>query len=96
MARPASLPLVILNAEPWVQDSLCSKPERGVPPDYWFPKSERGGTTVTRMTRRAAIGTCGFCPVRIECLTYALAHDIRYGIWGGKTTTERQNMTEVA
>lgn len=32
---------------------------------------------------------CVRCPVRIDCLEYALAHD-EIGVWGGLTTTERR------
>lgn len=31
------------------------------------------------------------CPVRDECLAYALAHDERFGVWGG--LSERQRLT---
>jgi len=44
----------------------------------------------TRLEReRAAIGLCARCPIRIRCLDYALQHDIRYGIWGGRTERDR-------
>ncbi len=29
------------------------------------------------------------CEVRHECLEYALAHDERFGIWGGLSERER-------
>lgn len=29
------------------------------------------------------------CPVRDACLTYALNHDERYGVWGGTSEKER-------
>lgn len=40
----------------------------------------------------AAKRVCASCPVRVECLSYALQHKERYGIWGGMTATERQRM----
>ncbi len=33
---------------------------------------------------------CAGCQVRQECLEFALAHDQRYGIWGGTTAEDRQ------
>ena len=32
------------------------------------------------------------CPVREECLTFAMKHRIPYGIWGGMTTHERDGI----
>jgi WhiB family redox-sensing transcriptional regulator len=32
---------------------------------------------------------CRSCPVRIDCLEYAIEHE-EIGIWGGMTTTERR------
>lgn len=33
--------------------------------------------------KEKAIGVCQSCPVTIECLTYAVLNDERWGIWGG-------------
>ncbi|MBT2416167.1 WhiB family transcriptional regulator [Streptomyces sp. ISL-12] len=33
---------------------------------------------------------CGWCPVRRDCLNYALEHDLQDGIWGGLTEAERR------
>lgn len=38
---------------------------------------------------RAAKSVCYLCPVRRECLEYALAAGERWGVWGGLTTPER-------
>jgi WhiB family redox-sensing transcriptional regulator len=38
----------------------------------------------------AALSACGRCVVRRRCLEWALAHDIRFGIWGGLTQDERR------
>ena len=32
------------------------------------------------------------CEVREECLEYALAHDERFGIWGGLSERERRKL----
>lgn len=34
---------------------------------------------------------CGACPVKGECLDWALAHD-EYGVWGGTTRQQREAM----
>ena len=35
---------------------------------------------------------CARCPVRVECLEFALETNSEYGIWGGVTETERKRM----
>jgi len=35
---------------------------------------------------------CGRCPVREECLAYALERDALVGVWGGTTELERRAM----
>jgi len=36
-----------------------------------------------------AVETCVGCPVRQQCLDYALARDERFGIWGGLSYRQR-------
>lgn len=33
---------------------------------------------------------CGWCPVKKDCLNYALDNEIRQGMWGGLTEIERR------
>jgi WhiB family transcriptional regulator, redox-sensing transcriptional regulator len=46
-----------------------------------------GSDWETQAEREAREGgaksVCASCPVRAECLAYALRHSVRYGIWGG-------------
>jgi WhiB family redox-sensing transcriptional regulator len=48
----------------------------------FFP--ERGAST------REAKAVCAGCPVRVECLDYALGNSIKYGIWGGLSEHQRR------
>ncbi|MBL1073826.1 WhiB family transcriptional regulator [Nocardia sp. 2] len=61
----------------WHREALCAETD----PDAFFP--DRGEST------RAAKRICAQCDVRRQCLDYALAHDHRFGIWGGLTPRER-------
>ncbi|HEY4535398.1 MAG TPA: WhiB family transcriptional regulator [Enteractinococcus sp.] len=64
----------------WQADALCAQTD----PEAFFP--EKGGST------RDAKKVCGACPVRQECLDYALANDERFGIWGGMSERERRRL----
>jgi len=64
----------------WRADALCAQTD----PDAFFP--DKGGST------RAAKQICGECDVRAQCLEWALAHDERFGIWGGASERERRKM----
>ena len=64
----------------WQESAVC----RSVDPDLFFP--EQAGPS------HEAKRVCAACPVRIECLAYALAHRDRYGIWGGLTARERRRL----
>ena len=65
---------------PWASEAKCLHAE----PDTFFP--EKGGST------REAKRICVDCPVRDECLEFALANDERFGIWGGLSERERRRL----
>ncbi|WP_374201461.1 WhiB family transcriptional regulator [Blastococcus sp. MG754427] len=64
----------------WRIDALCAETD----PEAFFP--EKGGST------RDAKRVCTGCPVRAECLEFALANDERFGIWGGLSERERRRV----
>ena len=64
----------------WQDRALCAETD----PEAFFP--EKGGST------REAKKICVQCPVRAECLEYALANDERFGIWGGLSERERRRL----
>jgi WhiB family redox-sensing transcriptional regulator len=46
-----------------------------VDPELWFPAAGERGTAARRI--------CAGCPVRAQCLEYALAASPLYGVWAG-------------
>jgi WhiB family transcriptional regulator, redox-sensing transcriptional regulator len=64
----------------WQERALCAQTD----PEAFFP--EKGGST------REAKRVCLSCDVRSQCLEYALAHDERFGIWGGLSERERRRL----
>lgn len=68
---------------PWMDRALCR--QVGPEPFYAEVHGTRSGSDYAERDRMVAQAkaTCGRCPVRAQCLAYALANDERYGIWGG-------------
>jgi WhiB family transcriptional regulator, redox-sensing transcriptional regulator len=81
-AQPAPLlgGVVPAGDESWRLDALCAETD----PEAFFP--EKGGST------REAKRVCASCPVRMECLEFALGNDERFGIWGGLSERERRRL----
>jgi WhiB family transcriptional regulator, redox-sensing transcriptional regulator len=64
----------------WRDDALC----RETDPEAFYP--DRGESA------QEALSVCRRCPVTAECLAFALAHDERFGVWGGTTEADRQRL----
>ena len=73
-----------IESLPWAHAAKCLHAE----PDTFFP--EKGGST------REAQKVCLGCDVRGDCREYALAHDERFGIWGGLSERERRRLKKEA
>jgi WhiB family redox-sensing transcriptional regulator len=69
-------------SEKWVQFGLCAQTD----PEAYFP--EKG------MSTAAAKSVCEGCPVRAECLEYAVARNERFGVWGGRSERERRPLVQ--
>ena len=64
----------------WMFHARC----RGVTPGEFFPSDGTGVESAQRV--------CAECPVRAECLEYALVHRIEHGVWGGASERERRRI----
>jgi len=71
---------------------LCRDSDDGcfIPPLREEPETAR----IAR--ERAAKRVCAACPVRQECLDYALRVREPFGIWGGLNETERRRLVDDA
>ena len=71
-------------AMPWAEDAACKDSKL----DFIMEPSggiEQPNSAVLRLE------VCAVCPVRRECLTYALQAEFgAMGVWGGSTMTERR------
>jgi WhiB family redox-sensing transcriptional regulator len=67
----------------WVYRALCKDED----PELFFPV----GTTGPAATQvHAAKSVCARCPVRLECLEWAMGTGQDSGVWGGLSEEERR------
>jgi len=64
----------------WRDSALCAQTD----PELFFPEKDGRASIAKRV--------CLGCPVRRECLEYALANDERHGIWGGLSEKARRDL----
>jgi WhiB family transcriptional regulator, redox-sensing transcriptional regulator len=77
--------LATLPADPsppdfWQERAACF----GIEPDVFFPVSEEEAGP--------ALAFCSVCPIKEECLAWALKNGERYGVWGGTTEQQRRRL----
>ncbi|MFI5825392.1 WhiB family transcriptional regulator [Streptomyces rishiriensis] len=77
------------NEMEWLRAAACV----GEDPELFFPV----GTTGPAL-REAAVAkrVCARCPVRAECLSYALGTAQTSGVWGGTGEEERAELFRTA
>lgn len=83
----------------WDDEASC----RSADPDLFFPadpdrSSRRDGPAGPQLGQTrfspaaAAVRVCRGCPVRTQCLEFALSARLDYGVWGGLTEQERRSL----
>jgi WhiB family redox-sensing transcriptional regulator len=72
------------NRPAWMDRAQCRDEDRAL----FFP-SVGSSSTKARVV-------CSTCPVRQECLDFALADNELTGVWGGTTTQERKKLRTAA
>jgi WhiB family transcriptional regulator, redox-sensing transcriptional regulator len=72
--------LDMMKSQAWREQGQC----KGVDPEIFYPISDDDADE--------AKAICAECPVRLQCLEYALIARERDGIWGGCTERERRRI----
>lgn len=67
----------------WRRDAAC----KDLDPNLFFPIGVTG-PAVDQIA--AAKSICNQCPVRGECLDFAITTNQEFGVWGGTTEDERR------
>lgn len=66
----------------WMQEAAC----QGEPVEHFFPSGD--SPALYELGRLV----CRDCPVRKDCLEYALRERLDDGLWGGLTVDERRRI----
>jgi WhiB family redox-sensing transcriptional regulator len=86
VGHPAAKPLapVPKDEDRWQDHAACRDLDQRL-----FFEAAHEGSSHRALRVRTAKAVCAGCPVRGECLSFALSGPERYGIWGGLTAGER-------
>lgn len=76
------------NSLNWQKKAECAKPENSEYIDWFFSKDFS--------EKYDAKNLCFSCPVRKECLQWALEHRQIWGVWGGKDEIEIRRALSVS
>lgn len=74
----------LFTPQPWMAEALCAQ----IDSEIFFPEGKGASP-------REAKAVCSLCPVRSECLDYALEHENsahQHGVWGGLSPKERRRL----
>ncbi len=71
----------------WLEQAAC----RNKPVEWWFPDKEGSHHAYAR-----ARLICNACPVSVECLNYAIDNRIMFGMFGGRSAKERDEIRRVS
>lgn len=81
----------------WRQDASCA--DGRYDPNTWFADpaeaKDRAAAQLAREHMCTARDVCRMCPVRSECLDYAMYRPFLQGIWGGLSDEERNTLRKV-
>jgi WhiB family redox-sensing transcriptional regulator len=70
----------VVTTQGWVDQAACA----GADPELWFDSNPDGPAS------RLALQICAGCPVRTDCLNYALEFGVTHGIFGGLLPRQRR------
>lgn len=75
------------HADPdgWASQGACQRSD----PELFFPVTPTGPAAVQIAQAK---DVCACCPVRRECLEFALESGQKFGVWGGTTEDERRTL----
>lgn len=70
----------------WLRAAACLDEDE----ELFFPLGESGAANERQIAQAKAV--CARCPVRAECLEFALGNGLDEGVFGGLTPQERRKL----
>lgn len=83
--QPTVVKLPNIDSEEWKLRGSC---RISIFPDTWFSSDKGDQARAKRL--------CSRCSVKTECLQYSLAHQEKWGTWGGLGQHDRRRMLGLA
>lgn len=80
MTYEALINLREVTPQPWATDAAC----KGMNPEWFFPERGQESPNTARV--------CRGCPVRMECLMWAIENNETHGWWGGAAPRLRRRL----
>ena len=87
MTDISRLPGPALDHWEWQLEGACRSKDTEL---FFHPENERGPSRVNR--ELAAKAVCATCPVLVQCREHALSAREPYGVWGGLSEHDREEL----
>lgn len=90
--RGYSLPSLrqLVQREEWMEQAAC----KGKPAGMFIPDPTAKHTALAVLCAEG-LALCAGCPVKAECLAYAIKNGERRGVWGGQVFGENRHLRSV-
>ena len=90
MAELSRLPVAVADVWEWQLDGACREADSRL---FFHPDGERG--PARRKRDATAVAVCAGCPVIEQCRRHGLSVREPYGVWGGLTEDDREEIYRV-
>lgn len=85
-------PFAWVPDQPWMNHAKCRGMHSSVFFGHEYEGRRRHRPSLTSVEVRRAKAVCAVCPVLQECFDFAMENREEYGVWGGTTRSEREDL----
>lgn len=87
------VPVAPPASDQWRDTAACRPGAKDIEPDLFFPVGVTGPANQQNVDAKQV---CRRCPVRVDCLAYAVGTGQEFGVFGGLTPDERRDLSNTA